>query len=58
MLNWFKNLFRKKPTVLDGNEIYPSYDMFITHKGKIIIANDNISATVIGVTTWPDEVKR
>lgn len=58
MLNFFKNLFKKRSNVIDANMIINAYTMAVTPSGKLIIENDRFEATVIAFGECNDQQKK
>jgi hypothetical protein len=53
MLNYLKNLFKKKSNIIDANDFKPTYTMAINPEGKLIIENETRVAIVAGVHQMP-----
>jgi len=58
MKKWFKKWFGKKPHVIDGNEAFPVYTLYINSSGKLIAKTSNLYAQILGVGEWLPHQKR
>lgn len=57
MLNYLKNLFKKKSNIIDANDFRPTYTMSINPEGKLIVENSTHVAIVVGVFEVPPILK-
>lgn len=53
MLNYLKNLFKKKSNIIDANDFITTYTMSVNPEGKLIIENETYVAIVIGACELP-----
>lgn len=50
-MNWFKKWFGKKPQVIDGNEMFPTYTLYVNTTG-LVAKTSNLTASISGIGEW------
>lgn len=57
MLNFFRNLFKKKSNIIDANDLLPTYTMAVTPDNNLILelknAKPNVQYIVYGCGEYP-----